>query len=295
MAKLRLEAVDVYGSPVLQGFDYVLRNLILNLTLRAHKSRNRGSVTIQNLSGFPKGRYLVEADPRSYFPDRRFVNVAASGTTSVRSTFVIDASKVVEVVFPVFGKLAKKAQDLLKSSNAILGLEGQKGQALYKTLESDKLRKAGFLNIVTKCQDTFLTGGRTVLDHLKELKKLRGDRFFVFASQALREETKDSVAAGIFKKVSGALHKPPRGFEDYEEDGSFKTHDRYGNLQLTFFSLDDATKDCLVDIDIDDANGLGHVFQVLRNRLGNRDTHPYDIHQILLEEQMLDTGYRLRV
>ena len=48
---------------------------------------------------------------------------------------------------------------------------------------------------------------------------------------------------------------------------------------------------CLVDIDIDDAGGLGHVFQVLRNFLTRRQTHPFDIHEILVYRQKLDPGY----
>ena len=49
--------------------------------------------------------------------------------------------------------------------------------------------------------------------------------------------------------------------------------------------------DCVVDMDIDDAAGLAHVFQVLRNALTDRPTHPYDIHQILIAYQRLDPGY----
>jgi hypothetical protein len=50
-----------------------------------------------------------------------------------------------------------------------------------------------------------------------------------------------------------------------------------------------------VDVDIDDAAGLGHVFQVLRNTLTGRPTHPYDIHEILVSYQQLDPGYRFVV
>ena len=47
--------------------------------------------------------------------------------------------------------------------------------------------------------------------------------------------------------------------------------------------------------DIDDAAGLEHLFQVLRNELTGRPTHPYDIHEILIKHQMLDPGYELVV
>lgn len=99
----------------------------------------------------------------------------------------------------------------------------------------------------------------------------------------LREETKNSVAEDLFHPVSGALHHPPAGFS---EAGSFKTNEPFGNLQLTFFMNGD---DCVAGID--DAGGLGHVFQVLRNSLTGRPTHPYDIHEILVFHQQLDPGY----
>jgi hypothetical protein len=89
--------------------------------------------------------------------------------------------------------------------------------------------------------------------------------------------------------VSAALHSPPAGFT---AGGSFKTDDSYGNLQLTFWQSGD---NWTADIDIDDAAGLEHVFQVLRNTLSGRPTHPYDIHEILIAHQEIDPGYELIV
>ena len=57
---------------------------------------------------------------------------------------------------------------------------------------------------------------------------------------------------------------------------------------MTFFRSGDR---CVADIDIDDAAGLGHVFQVMRNHLSGKPTHPYNIHQILTKHQNLDPGY----
>ena len=49
--------------------------------------------------------------------------------------------------------------------------------------------------------------------------------------------------------------------------------------------------DCVADIDIDDASGLEHVFQVVRNKLSGKPTHPYNIHEILVAHQKIDPGY----
>jgi hypothetical protein len=48
----------------------------------------------------------------------------------------------------------------------------------------------------------------------------------------------------------------------------------------------------VADIDIDDAAGLEHVFQVARNALTRRPTHPYFIRDLLLRHQEIDPGYR---
>ena len=51
----------------------------------------------------------------------------------------------------------------------------------------------------------------------------------------------------------------------------------------------------LADIDIDDANGIAHMFQVLRNAITGRPTHPFDVHELLVSYQKLDPGYALIV
>jgi hypothetical protein len=47
-------------------------------------------------------------------------------------------------------------------------------------------------------------------------------------------------------------------------------------------------RECLADIDIDEAGGLEHVFQVVRNKVSGKPTRPYNIHEILLGHQHLD-------
>ena len=140
-----------------------------------------------------------------------------------------------------------------------------------------------------KTANTPLSNGRTVLSYIQKLNEIRGDRFFCVVPKELREETKNSVAEDLFDNVDGSLHHPPAGFSPA---GSFKTPDHYGNLQLTFFMKGD---DCVADIDIDDAGGLEHVFQVLRNKISGNPTHPYNIHEILVAHQKLDPGYTFQV
>lgn len=178
----------------------------------------------------------------------------------------------------------------MDNSQEDTGFDGKSGEKLYKSLE-DKQR-AGLLNITTKSEDTKLVNRKSVLSYITELSSLRGDRFFATVDENLDNEVWSSD--GVFERVDGSLHRLPPKLkrEDFERSDSFKTYNTYGNLQLTFFRNDTST---IADIDIDDARGLKHVFQVMRNWPGGRETHPYDIHQILIRHQDLDRGYNLYV
>ena len=98
-----------------------------------------------------------------------------------------------------------------------------------------------------------------------------------------------------YRSVSGALHEFPDPWEAIAERGSFKTPDRAGNLQVTFARSGAPRNEGfhLVDADIDDHAGIQHVFDVLKHKITQSDTHPYDIHQILLYFQDLKPGYDL--
>jgi hypothetical protein len=284
--QLRLKLLNVYGELLGESVDIILRhqNLTDNRVARAPASRR---ILIKDLYGAPQGLYRIEIDPPSYLPVSQFVNLKASGPTDLDVTFPIDPQKVKGVTFPGYQDLPDDLKKLLESSDNVFSFQGKNGEALYNAL--DDIRKAGLLNIFKKAANTRLSNGETVFPHLQRLNELRGDRFFAVTSKELREEAKNSVAEGLFHPVSELLHRPPEGFTKAE---SFKTPDHYGNLQLSFFARGD---EWVVDVDIDNAAGLEHWFQVLQNALSGRPTHPYDIHEILVSYQQLDPGYRFVV
>ena len=281
-ARLQLELLDVYGKFLGEKVDIILRHQVLSEVKKASPNVTK-KVEITGLRGAPQGLYRMEIDPPSYQYVSQFVNMKASGITSRSITFPIDPGKVKGVNFPAFAKLAKDLRTLLESSDKVLSFEGKTGEDLYDGL--DDLRRAGMLNIAAKTGNTPLANGRTVLSYIQKLREIRGDRFFCDVPKDLREETRNSVAAGIFHEADQTLHHPPPGFSPAR---SFKTPDHYGNLQLTFFMKGD---ECVADVDIDDAAGLEHVFQVVRNKLSGNPTHPYNIHEILVAHQKLDPGY----
>lgn len=290
-AKLNLKMLNAEGDFLKEKVDILLRNQTLAGLKKASVTASK-TVAVNGLSGPPNDRYRMEIDPPSYLPMSQFVTAGTGSGDPLEIIFSIDPKKVTKLIFPPYASLSEGARELLGRSDEVLSFKGKTGNDLYGAL--DDLRGAGLLNILAKCGATPLNGEQTVLSLLKEgkLRELRGDRFFAVVPKELREEVKNSVGAGLFRKVDGGLHKLPGEFVGFTDAGSFKTRDRYGNLQLTFFAKGN---EFVADIDIDDASGLEHVFQVLRNMLPGNSTHPYTIRDILLVHQKLDPGYRFKL
>jgi hypothetical protein len=283
---LKVTLADVHGRPLSERVHINLRHQTRGSELRVHVQAGK-SVLIRDLLAQPDGVYRIHIDPSSYLPVSHFVSIKSRGITPLALTFPVDPRKVRLAEFPAYDDLSEDGRRILDASNAVLGFEGHTGPALYDRL--DDIRRAGLLNILAKTMRTTFGTGRTVLSYVHNLTEIRGDRFYAVVLKALREETKNSLPAGLFEQAPRGLHHPPEGF-DYA--GSYKTPDHYGNLHLTFFVRSDEWR---ADIDIDDAGGLAHVFQVLRNELAGRPTHPYDIHELLVQHQKIDPGYTLVV
>lgn len=284
--KLKLNLRDVQNTPIREDVDVELRNMTRGVVSRS-VAKGGKSTTITDLLAPPDGLYSVSVAPRSYKALKQFVAIRPTGVTMLDLTFAVEPSKVKQVTAPAYDSLPADAKVLLEASDSVMSFGGLAGEALYGAI--DDIRRAGLLNIIAKTGATVFASGRSVLSYVTRLTELRGDRFFGVVQQDLREETKNAVSAGLFVKVSGALHHPPEGFTDAD---SFKTTDPFGNLQLTFFARGSEFR---ADIDIDDAAGFAHVGQVVRNTMTRQPTHPYDIHQILLHHQRLDPGYALVV
>jgi hypothetical protein len=286
-ATLEVELHDVYGDWLHERTTIRLQNRRLGGSSIFKGLDASGKISLAGLEPYPHALYSVRVEPESFMPVARFVLIPASNKSRIVLHFPVDPDRVVEVEFADFRDLPEEAQELLKESDSVLGFEGRAGEELYTQL--DDIRRAGLLNIIAKCRDTPLGNGRSVLSHVERLVEVRGDRFFAAVPKVLREEVKNSVVSGLFDPVSGSLHHPPKG---YSTAGSFKTDDSYGNLQVTFFARGE---NWVADIDIDDAAGLRHLFQVLGNWLTGRPTHPYNIHEILVFHQQLDPQYRFQV
>ncbi len=285
--KLGLTLLDALGDRLGGRASVRLQHQVLNDNQVFNNLDASKKINITNLFGTPQGLYRMEVDPLAYLPTSQFVNLKASGVTDVVLTFAINPDKVKSVEFPDYSTLPDATKTLLENSDNVLSFEGVKGEELYNAL--DDIRRANVLNLTLKSALTPLGNGKTVLPFLQTINEIRGDRFFVVAPRELRQETKNAAVAGLFNGAPDILHTPPPGFE---RAGSFKTPDKYGNLQLTFFSSGD---DLMVDIDIDPASGLEHLFQVIEHAITGIQTHPYAVRDVLIAYQEIDPGYRFVV
>ena len=290
--KLKLELVDVYGKRLQEKVDVSLRHTKLthNVLLKGLDASKLLQIT--DLFTVTDGPYQLSIDPPSYHPVSRFANVKTSGVTDLRITFPVDASKVTSVNFPKFASLSKELRTLLASSPAVAGFENKTGEELYDALAGEDVKRAGLLNIACKTLATAYPSGANALSLIRELRELRGDRFFCIVEKALRDETKNSALTGLFHTADSSLHSLPPQFVGFAGAGSFKTGELYGNLQITFFRRGD---EYAADIDIDDAGGILHAFQVLKNHFTGNPTHPYNIHEILVHHQRLDPRYTFNI
>ena len=281
--RLELDIVDVNGVPLTEPVTVTLRHRTFNEQKRAEDVDASRTIAISGLRQEPQGLHILEVSAPSYRPVQRFVTIPASGSKRETVTLPIRADRA-RPLFPAFDELDDRLQGILTRSNKVRSHEGKTGRELYAALGDEA--KAGLLNISKKSLATGFRNGGDLLPHLVLIDAL-GDRCFVEVPRSLIEQMPQLVDGHAFRSVNGALHNPPAGFSPA---GSFKTDDAFGNLQLTFF---ESGERCRADVDIDDAAGLGHVFQVARNHVTGNPTHPYNIHQILLAHQHLDPGYRL--
>jgi hypothetical protein len=213
------------------------------------------------------GRNLPsEARVRLMANPKKVGSIAAPAFVDLPATFrrALDAAAMVE--------MAAEDRDLL----------GLSGEALYEAM--GPMRKASLLNLVAKG----LHGSSDrIASFVRAPAVLRQDRCFAEVDPALHAKLARSDA---FKSAPGKLHTPPRGFQLLN---SFKSKDAHANLQVTF--MGQIGSDVMwADIDIDEASGFEHGFEVIRNAIVDGRTNPYLVRELLLlasHQQPIDPRY----
>ncbi len=284
MSSVKIRIRDAFRQPLADPVDVQVRGqrsgqMVVNRTGLS----GRSTISVQDLRADEP--FQLSVFPHRYRPVGEFFMLAPGETRTLECFCPIHPDRVTRLEADAYDALADLDRVLLAST--VEGFENQNGAALFEVLPD--LPKAGLLNLFTKMTHTALPAGRTAWTYVQSLYRIRPDRIFANVDRDFRDAVRGAADAGLVTQVPEALHTPPPGFV---HAGSFKTRDHYGNLQLTFFRAE-AALDFKVDADIDDANGLEHSFQVLRNWITSGTTHPYDIHEILAYAQELPVPYRL--
>jgi hypothetical protein len=286
---VKLKFVDVLGGPLDD------RSVVVDVFSLDNSRHFQAIVPLTgqtevsiHLEDCPSDFYRLELWPNNYQVVQFFLHLDEDGTTVRKEPviFPVDPSRVVDIAAPVFGALDNKLQQLLGRAKITLNnAPAPQGSALYDALPA--ILKAALLNLFTKSSHTMLGDGTSCFDHISSLIELDQDRLFAKAEAALLEETMQSKK---FHSVDFSLHKdtPP-----YHVFSSFKTLDTHGNLQLTFSRNGDTGSDYLVDMDIDEAQGIEHVFEVIKNAVTGL-TNPYNVREILAVAQNLTPLYTFK-
>ncbi|MFQ5738098.1 MAG: hypothetical protein ACE5JX_03740 [Acidobacteriota bacterium] len=239
-------------------------------------------VTLGKVPAFPFGLTQVFINPTKYRYKSIFVNVPAGKPGLIDETCFVEPGQV-KPVFPSFREIRTKQR--WAHLWRILRNSGITTVSAWNGLSDEQ--KAGLFNIYAKTQREIVGDEKPVVGFIERITEFRSARIFTIVQTALLGLVR-SYPKG-FQAVSGALHNFPDGWNLIDPDGSFKTHDSAGNLQLTF--AEDAAGQFMTDIDIDDHQGIEHAADVLKHKITGKDTHPYDIHQILVFFQGIDPGY----
>ncbi len=242
------------------------------------------AVLLDGIPAFPFGLYEVFIDPAKHRFKKIFLSVQADGSSKIDEPFFFDPSKV-QPVFSTFADLQTGVR--WKELWRVLQTSGRGTEAEWNKLGNQE--KAGMFNLYAKMTREKVADDQPVFRSVSKIDEFKPARVLARVSTGLF----DAVGANhkTFHSVSGALHEFPPGWQPAAEDNSFKTFDAAGNLQLTFAK--NPAGEFLADIDIDDHQGIQHAGDVLKHTITGKDTHPYDIHEILIFFQGLDPGYQL--
>ena len=278
---------DLYGEKPQETVSVRAQHRELSSLATVPRHDATKTLKIEELDSSNGGVYHVQVFSTRYRPESLFLRVREDET--VKKTFVlVPHPGRVSVKFPAYASLGADLKKVLENSK-VEGNEDKKGKALFEALQD--LRAAGLLNLYAKMKATKFDDGTDAFSFVTSFRRVRGERFFADVKKDFRDAIKNSLLTNLFEEVSGSLHTPPPG---YVSDDSFKTQDGHGNLQVTFFRKADALE-FIADVDIDGSKGLEHAFDVISHSITGKDSHPYDIHAILLKTQEIDTGYRLVV
>jgi hypothetical protein len=161
--------------------------------------------------------------------------------------------------------------------------------------ERTRSAKLGLLNLYTKMSNLLepIENRGNWFSFVDEILEIAQSRMIALVRPEMGQKvlaiTQDFDKFDDYKPTPSENHfgnMPVRFGVVKNEMFSVKTRDRKGNLQLTFGPGRFEGKDVLVlDADIDESGTLlAHLLDVIRHRITNQQTHPFDVHEFIANE-----------
>lgn len=293
-ADVTVDLVDVYGEPIHDEVDLAFHNTdVPTFSDTYHVQLNGQPAVIHGVPSFPTGRALVDVKPSKY-QERRFqifVVGPTVGKNEIKGEFFVNPHKANPRLID-YADLANKTyaaaiKTLLDKSTPKID------EATWNAL--DPVNRATILNLCSKMVREDSKPGTAVMTQVLGVDQtwLKPDR-----RERIYSPVKDDFLTDLrklpknFKSADSSLHKFPNNWLGLTgKKTSFKTKDKAGNIQFTFAQDADGKYYC--DIDLDDHAGIKHALDYLDHKLSGEETHPYNIHEILVKFQKKDPEYRL--
>lgn len=282
---------DVSGTTITDEVEIKIYNTQLMSLKQLFNVSFKGSpVTLQGVPASPTGHAQMIVTPTRYRFKQRFINVESGVTNKITEYFFVDPAHANP--HPIeFADLAAKSY-----GGALLQILSDSGIGEQTWNSLAKENRATVLNLCAKMSKETVKSGPKLITFVKGI-----DRTWLDPKhrERLYARVKNELLPALssypeqYFSVDSGMHKfPPAGWSPVKKPDSFKTlRDSAGNIQLTFAGNAEGAQ--LTDLDLDDHKGLGHVADVLKHKFSGKDTHPYDIHEILFMFQQLDPEYRL--
>jgi hypothetical protein len=280
-----VDLFDVFGNAIRDNVEITFYNQrAQSLNLRFSVRFQGAPATLPGVPAFPCGLAEVYIRPTKYRAKSIFVDVpAGSSPLLISQRMFVDPERVTPI-FPAFSLLQTEGR--WAALKAVLAASGIGSDSAWNNLKNQE--KAGLFNLFAKMQASVQEDVSVGFDFIRKVELFYPERIFAWVDKELLKYLVANPAK--FASVSGELHDFEGKWKRIDQPNSFKTRDDAGILQLTFAA--DANGDHIADIDIDDHSGVKHAFDVIKHNITGKDTHPYNIHQILLSFQGIDPGYR---
>lgn len=304
---LTLSLLDARGRPW-KGETYIRIENDRERIIYSKQAVYNGPVRFTGLDSGPRGRHLVHVKTPIHVPVSVYTLVRSRpNELELRLPIHYEESDPYgdRIPYPAYEELPARGlgdiQNALPDDRPDYGfgpetptdylVRTRGGPEYYRSMTTGKERHhrrlACLFNLYTKLKSTSVShsDGTPTWDVIDSIFCLAQDRMFARVRPTLDVESylaKLEAKDSHFASAPSSTHDidPPQGFEKAER--TYKSKDDFGNLQLTFARRRRGEEDdWIVDVDIDERTGIGHLFEVLYHWVTGARTNPYAVHELL--------------